>query len=128
LDARRLKIIYGAKFGAKLSLVLKTASLLILYLGNLIELDYFSFTYETGSYYSCSATINGQMMIFGGNLGYSYSNQISLVENCRLTRIGSLPIRFSGGACNTFQRSDGRSETLLCFARNGESNCHRFEN
>ena len=123
LEASHLKIIYEAKFG-----VLKRASLLILYLGNLTKLDSFSFTYETGSYYSCSATINGQMLIFGGSSSYSYSNQISLVENCRLTRIGSLPITFHYGACNTFQRSDGISETLLCFASDGKSNCHRFEN
>ena len=100
--------------------------LLILYLGNLTEVDSFSYTYETGSHWSCSATINGQMMIFGGR--YSpYDNQISVVEDCRLTRIGSLPIKFDIGACNTYHRSDGFSETLLCFAESGTSNCHRFE-
>ena len=67
------------------------------------------------------------MLIFGGSSFRSFSTQISLVEDCRLTRIGSLPTSFSFGACNTYQRTDGISETLLCFAYEGGSDCQKFE-
>ena len=93
-------------------------------LGNLTDLDSFSFSFETGSLNSCSTIINGQMMIFGGNS--PYNTQISLVEECRLTRIGSLPSSFYLGACNTFENTDGINATLLCFASSGFSNCQRF--
>ena len=45
---------------------------------------------------------------------------------CRLTRVGTLPMEFSGGSCNTFQKSNGESATLLCFAYPGRSDCHRY--
>jgi len=93
-------------------------------LGSLAEVE-FSFSNETGSSGSCSTVINGKIIIFGGSLE-PFKNQVSLVEDCRLTRIGTLPFSFSGGACNTFQNSDGRSRTLLCFGHDGKSNCHRF--
>ena len=81
---------------------------------------------QTGSFGSCSTVINGKSIIFGGYSRSPFTNQISLVEDCRLTRIGSLPFGFSGGACNTYQNSDGRSEALLCFGLEGKSKCHRF--
>ena len=96
-----------------------------LFLGSLTEVE-FSFSDQTGSDYSCSTVINGKSIIFGGDSRRPYTNQISLVENCRLTRIGSLPFSFMGGACNTFQNSDGISKVLLCFGRDGKSNCSRF--
>ena len=96
---------------------------MIYILGSLTEVE-FSFSDQTGSWGSCSTVINGKSFIFGG---YDLlSSQISLVEDCRLTRIGSLPVSFSMGACNTFQNSDGISEALLCFGAHGTSNCHRF--
>ena len=94
-------------------------------LGNLTDLDSFSFSFETGSLNSCSTIINGQMMIFGGG-DYTYWTQISLIKDCQMTRIGSLPDSFYFGACNTFQNSDGINATLLCFADSGKSNCQRF--
>jgi len=93
-------------------------------LGSLKEVE-FSFSDQTGSYCSCSTVINGKSIIFGG-LYSSFKNQISLVEDCRLTRIGSLPFSFEDGACNTFKNSEGISEALLCFGYDGKSNCHRF--
>jgi len=86
----------------------------------------FSFSDRTGSYHSCSTLINGKNIIFGEINSFSYENQIRLVEDCRLTRIGSLPFPFSSGACNTYQNSDGITTTLLCFGYNGGTKCHRF--
>jgi len=95
-------------------------------LGSPTEVDSFSFSDQTGSRGSCSTLINGKIVIFGGLTGRPYSNQISVVEDCRWTRIGSLPFSFSSGACNTYKNRDGRSEALLCFGEDGKSNCHRF--
>ena len=67
------------------------------------------------------------MLIFGGDYERPYGNQISVLEDCRLKRIGSLPTAFIIGACNTYQRSDGISETLLCFGLYRESECQRFQ-
>ena len=52
-------------------------------------------------------------MMFGGD--GSYNNQISVVESCRLRRVGTLPMEFRVGGCNTFQTIDGNDEALLCF-------------
>ena len=89
------------------------------------NVDQFKFEDETGSFYSCSATIHGQMMIFGG-YGLNYKTQISTVESCRLRRVGTLPMDFYLGACNTFETSGGTEETLLCFAEGGYKLCHRW--
>ena len=68
--------------------------------------------------------VNGQMMIF---VGYSrQETQIAMVESCRLTRVGNLPIAFNKGGCNTFKTASGDDETLLCFAEMGKKNCHRL--
>ena len=64
-------------------------------------------------------------MLFGGNHD-SYKTQISIVESCRLRRLGTLPMKFKLGACNTFQTSEGDEEVLLCFARTGKNECHRL--
>jgi len=66
------------------------------------------------------------MLIFGGRT-YPYADQISSVEDCRLTRIGSLPDGFYTGSCNSYQRTDGISETLLCFGLNAKTGCQRFQ-
>ena len=73
-------------------------------------------------------------IIFGGYYSSykQFHNQISLVKDCGLTRIGTLPFAFDSGACNTYQNSDGISKALLCFGldaelhRNSYSNCSRF--
>ena len=94
-------------------------------LGSLSEVE-FSFSNQTRAYGSCSTVINGKNIIFGGDYYTSYDNQISLVKDCGLTRIGYLPFRFAMGACNNFQNSNGISKVLLCFGYDGNSNCHRF--
>ena len=80
---------------------------------------------STGSYRSCSTVINGLMMIFGGDSNSDFDNQISVVESCGLRRLGTLPMQFEFGACNTFQSNEGDEEVLLCFAYNGRKDCHR---
>ena len=63
-------------------------------------------------------------MIFGGHFD-EFIKQISIVESCGLRRIGSLPMEFYQGACNTFQTSGGTDETLLCFDKYAPKDCHR---
>lgn len=84
----------------------------------------FLFQSGTGAYGSCSALINGAMMIFGGDT-LPYVNQISVVESCQLRRIGNLPMDFYLGACTTIQNNAGNDETLLCFDGYGPKDCHR---
>lgn len=85
----------------------------------------FTFGDETGAYHSCSATINGRMTIFGGRANSPYKNQIAVIESCQLTRIGTLPMDFSHGACNTFSVSAEKEESLLCFGLYRRSFCYR---
>jgi len=44
------------------------------------------------------------MILFGG-FEPEYKSQISKVESCRLKRIGTLPIQFFTGACNSFKEN-----------------------
>ena len=97
-----------------------------LVLGQLKNVTQFSFDDESGSYRSCSTTINGKMMIFGGDSGTPSYNQISILESCGLRRIGDLPMNLRSGACNTFINSQGKDYALLCFGYNyGMNECHR---
>jgi len=81
---------------------------------------------------SCSTILDGKMLIFGGWLSAEYGEQtfgeqITVVENCGLTRIGKLPFVFRNGACNTYQKSNGDSQALLCFSEwsyDHEQGCH----
>ena len=83
----------------------------------------FHFEDNTGAFGSCSAIMDGRMLVFGGDA--TYGNQISEVANCGLSRIGKLPLDFSYLACNTF---NGDSEyVLLCFPFKQQSGCHRFD-
>jgi len=91
----------------------------------LSNLDSFRFGDQTGSSLSCSSTVNGKMYIFGG--ANDFSDQISVVEHCGLTRVGTLPMQnFRDGGCNSFQKSNGESHILLCFGVYGKSDCHRY--
>ena len=85
-------------------------------LGNLSNVNSFRFGYKTGSYFSCSTVIEGKITIFGGHASYDYSDQITSVKECGLTRVGTLPIKFDGGSCNTYQRPRFLGRT------------HKFEN
>ena len=61
-------------------------------LGEFTQVENFHFDVGAGSDWSCSAVINGQMTIFGGNEQKLYSTQISVVESCQLRRLGTLPM------------------------------------
>ena len=64
------------------------------------------------------------MTIFGG--ASDYNDQISLVEDCGLTRVGTLPMKFTGGSCTNYKSNNGEIRTLLCFGLTAKSNCHRY--
>ena len=89
--------------------------------------DEFTFEFGTGSYASCSFVQGGNMYIAGGDYysSGSYSQQLSIVESCRLTRIGQLPYTFSNGACNNFNNGDGTDNALMCFSDFHRNGCLR---
>ena len=82
------------------------------------------FTYEsgTGACGLCSIIWEGMMYIFGGD---TYHRQISVVDQCRLTKIGTLPFDMNFGACA--QRNN--QEVFICFEDYQDSstfkNCYR---
>ena len=53
------------------------------------------------------------------------AKQISIVESCGLKLVGTLPMWFNLGACNTFKTNGGTEETLLCFAQLLSKKCYR---
>ena len=85
----------------------------------------FEFGEGTGSYRSCSAVLNGKMMIFGGHPSYDYKDQISQVIGCRLERIGKFPESVRIPACNTFGSSPNQ-RVWICFNEENKSKCKRF--
>ena len=68
----------------------------------------FSYGADTEVYHSCSITWHGTMYIFGGS---SEKRQISVVDQCKLTKIGELPFDMNLGACS--QRDNG--QMFICF-------------
>ena len=48
--------------------------------------------------------------------------KVSVIENCRMARIGDLPFDYEYGSCNTFLEPNPR--VLLCFDRNDPKVCH----
>ena len=79
---------------------------------------------DTEVYRSCSATLNGELFVFGGD---SESNnmrkQVSKVMDCGLRRIGDLSYDFRQGACGTYYMPDER--ILLCFSESYQRQCER---
>ena len=82
------------------------------------------FKYGSGTevFNSCSIVWRGQMVVFGGD---KYRRQISVVEECKLTKIGKLAFPMKNGACA--QRDD--VEIFICFENRKDSstwkNCRR---
>ena len=73
-------------------------------------LDAFTFEDQTRIYESCSAVLNGEMLVFGG---YSYyERQWSSVGSCSLRSEGKLDFDFRLGACNTVQAKFFRPHTM----------------
>ena len=71
---------------------------------------------------SCSIVWRGKMFVFGGS---SYKRQISVVDQCRLTKKGELPFDMYFGACA--QRNN--QEVFVCFEdifdKSTYKNCRR---
>ena len=95
---------------------------------------------DTEVYYSCSAQLNGELFVFGGNNGdkrkqvlielshlyYTcyHQLQVSKVIGCGLKRIGDLNYDFQYGACGTF--SFPQERIMLCFGYSSVRKCERY--
>ena len=80
----------------------------------------FDFEHGIGTevHYSCSITWKGAFYIFGGK---DEATQISVVEDCKLTRVGTLPFQLYGGACTNFNNE----EFYLCFSSSDPYKCYK---
>ena len=94
---------------------------------------------DTEVFYSCSATLNDELFVFGGyNTSnnkrkqvpyckiiqkYTVSIEVSKVVDCGLKRIGDLSYDFILGACGTFFFPQER--IILCFSQSYPSKCER---
>ena len=90
---------------------------------------------NTEVYDSCSATLNGELFVFGGNtqkkqvknkdLNCKFNNllKVSKVIGCELKRIGDLNYDFKFGTCATYNFPTER--ILLCFALDLLQICER---
>ena len=75
-------------------------------------LDGFTFEDQTLVSHSCSAVLNGEMLVFGGD--FEYLRQWSSVGSCSLRSEGKLDFDFYMGACNTSQVKFFRAHTMNC--------------
>ena len=82
-------------------LILQIACFFIIFWSGYRVLDGFLFDDQTQIYESCSAVLNGNMLVFGGS--GDYSRQWSSVASCSLRSEGKLDFDFYHGACNTIQ-------------------------
>ena len=78
----------------------------------------FEYERETQVYLSCSINWKGDFYVFGGN---SKKTQVSMVNNCKLTRIGTLPFEMYEGACTNVNDT----EIYLCFDANNPDKCYK---
>ena len=82
----------------------------------------FNFGTGTEVKHSCSIVWRGKLFVFGGS---SYQRQISIVDDCQLTKKGELPFDMIRGACA--QRDN--QEVFICFDNvldpSTSRNCHR---
>merc|ERR1712131_204815 len=89
--------------------------------GEITELE-FTMGANTDVYHSCSATLNGEMFLFGGY--DSFTKQISKINGCSLELIGQLPFDFERGGCGTFLFPEPR--IMLCFGRMYKGKCTSY--
>ena len=80
----------------------------------------FVFEYGTGTevHGSCSITWKGAFYVFGGSFE---KTQISVVDDCKLTRVGTLPFNLNKGACTNVNDQ----EFYLCFDANNPYKCYK---
>ena len=74
-------------------------------------LDGFLFEDQTDIFRSCSSVLNGEMLVFGGEIGFGFERQWSSVGPCSLRSEGKLDFDFDRGACNTIQAKFFRAHT-----------------
>ena len=91
-------------------LTLQIACFFIIFWSGYRVLDGFLFDDQTQIYESCSAVLNGQMLVFGGM--NPYQRQWSSVASCSLRSEGKLDFDFYHGACNTIQVKFFRSYSI----------------
>ena len=105
--------------------------------GGTVENFEFQMDDDTGVSNSCSATLNGELFVFGGS---AYNKQVDLFLNiletfinelnkvskvigCGLKRIGDLSNEFWYGTCATYLFPQER--ILLCFPNSEQRACMR---
>ena len=109
-------------------------------LGGVTENFEFKINDDTEVYLSCSATLNGEVFVFGGtstsnnkrkqvNLNQRLISslmaiQVSKMVGCELKRIGDLNYEFRKGACGTYNFPEER--VMLCFSDKYRSKCERL--
>ena len=62
------------------------------------------------------------MLIFGG-VGI-FQRQVSLVGDCNLRLVGTMPFDLYEGTANIFNEFNGSETAILCFDRDSPTNCH----
>ena len=65
--------------------------------------------------------LNGRMLIIGGASNFDFTDQISEIVGCSLTRIGTLPEIAQWPACNTFNQ-----KVWICFYKENKQGCKRY--
>merc|ERR1711915_58098 len=98
--------------------------------GSFRELAEFRYADGTYGWWSCSTSINGRMLIFGGTYEYGPDSRRQILEvgECGLSKIGSLPFDFHMGTCNSFLAHDNTQHALLCFGSYWtRKDCHTFD-
>jgi len=111
-------------------LVLNTFSssqvpVLIKYDGDINQNLNFNMGPDTSVHHACSAKLNGEMFIFGGNANddKNHLRQISKIQDCGLVRIGDLPNDMERMACGTFEFLAKEERVMLCFGYSDTKKC-----
>ena len=81
----------------------------------------FEFGTDTQVYRSCSINWKGDLYVFGGA---TEKRQVSLVEGCQLTRVGTLWFNLERGACTNVNNE----EIFLCFDYDNDKKCWKSSN
>ena len=100
---------------------------------------------DTEVFRSCSATLHGELFVFGGYastmnkrkqvsaLNFSFhllekrlknDKKVSKLVGCELKRIGDLSYEFCKGACGTYSLPEER--IFLCFSNEARTKCERL--
>merc|ERR1712168_464001 len=69
---------------------------------------------------SCATSFKGNMYIFGG---YYINDQVSIINNCALEKVATMPFPLQKGACQA--RLD--DQVLLCFSDHESDDDQSYE-